>query len=181
MADTSNEEEYYQDAYYDDYYEETPRRTWSTPALVLTGCVGLILGFICAACISLILGAGLFLMAPVESTTSDTAHVPETALEWARVLRQAGLEVENPQDLASIGEQLPPGASSGIRFDMPSYCDGCGGKLVVFESAEYAAPMAEWLQSLGQYAYSRGEILIQIDPQVPREVALQYWSVLMEY
>ena len=181
MADTWTDKEYNEDPYYDEYREEAPRRTWSTLALVLSGCVGLVLGFACAVLIGFILGAGFLLAVPVDSTTSDLVQEPETARQWAQVLRQAGLEIENLQDLVSMGEQLPPGASSGIHFEMPSYCDGCGGKLVVFESAESAAPMADWLQSLGQYAYNRDNVLIQIDAQVPREVALQYWTVLMEY
>jgi hypothetical protein len=181
MSDTWTDEEYYEDPYYDEYYSEAPRRTWPTWALALSGCIGLALGFACAACLVLILGGGFLISAPSGSTSGPVAYQPETAQDWAQVLSSAGLEVENERDLTRTGDRLPPGSVSGIQFDMPSYCSDCSGEVIVFETSEYVAPTADWLQSLGEYAYSRGTVLLQIDGRVPQDVALQYRAVLMEY
>jgi hypothetical protein len=53
--------------------------------------------------------------------------------------------------------------------------------VIIFAAAEDVPPMAEWLEGLGQYVYSRDNILIQIDGQVPPEVAAEYEAVLMQY
>jgi hypothetical protein len=185
MADTWNEEEYYDDPYYEDYYPESPPRTWSTLALVASGCFALLIGFSCAACALLTLGA-LFLL-PVSSSTSPAAAgdspaavvETKTAQEWVQVLESAGLEVENSQVLSGADGGLPPGSASGVRFDIPSYCGPCGGKVIVFDSPEYVAPTVKWLRELGEYAYGRGPVLLEIDGSVPEDIALEYQAALM--
>jgi hypothetical protein len=181
MSDTWTDEEYYEEPYYDEYYSEAPPRTWPTWALVLSGCAGLILGFACAACAILILGGGFLLAAPADSTSGTLNYQPQTAQDWAQVLRSAGLEIENERDLTQTGDRLPPGSVSGIQFDMPSYCSDCSGQVIVFETPAYVAPTADWLQSLGEYAYSRGTVLLQIDGRIPQDVASQYQAVFMQY
>ena len=47
MTQDWNDEAYY----YDDYYDETPGRRWSSLALVLSGLLGVLIGFACAACV----------------------------------------------------------------------------------------------------------------------------------
>jgi hypothetical protein len=177
MTETRTDEEYYDDQYYyDEYYDQTPRRGWSSLALAISGLVGLVLGFACAACVGLALV--LFLLPDVGA--GGPGQVPQTAQDWADVFRTAGLEIENQQDLAGVGGELLPGAISGIQFEMPSYCTTCGGKIIVFQSQEYVAPMADWLKGLGQYVYIKGAVLVQIDQEVPENVARQYEAVLME-
>lgn len=181
MAETWNDEEYYDDdSYYDEYYVEAAPRTWSTLALILSGCIGLVVGFACAACIGLVLG-GTLLFDSGGGTPEVARQEPRTAQEWADVLKQAGLEAENLRLLTAVGGELPPGSLTGVEFDMLSYCEGCGGKIIVFESPEYVVPMADWLQGLGQYVYTRDTVLIQIDRDVPPDIALQYRAVLLQY
>jgi hypothetical protein len=177
MTEPRTDEEYYDDQYYyDEYYDQTPRRGWSSLALVISGLAGIVLGFACAACI----GLALVLFLPPVAGSEQPTQVPQTAQEWADVFRAAGLEIENQQDLADVGGELLPGVLSGVQFDMPSYCEPCGGKIIVFHSQEYVAPMADWLKGLGQYVYSKGTVLVQIDQEVPENVAQQYEAVLME-
>ena len=180
MTEPRTDEEYYDDQYYyDEYYDQTPRRGWSSLARAISGLAGIVLGFACAACI----GLGLVLvLLPVDAGTGagEPRQAPQTAQEWADVFKAAGLEIENQQDLADVGGELLPGVLSGVQFDMPSYCDACGGKIIVFHSQEYVAPMADWLKGLGQYVYSKGTVLVQIDQEVPENVAQQYEAVLME-
>jgi hypothetical protein len=76
---------------------------------------------------------------------------------------------------------LPPGSLSGVEFNLPSSCEGCTGRVIIFASAEDVPPMVELLEGLDQYVYSRDNILIQIDDQVPPEVAAEYEAVLMQY
>jgi hypothetical protein len=179
MTETRTDEEYYDDQYYyDEYYDQTPRRGWSSLALAISGLAGIFLGFACAACI----GLGLVLvLLPVDAGTGESRQAPQTAQEWADAFRTAGLEIENQQDLAGVGGELLAGALSGIQFEMPSYCATCGGKIIVFQSQEYVAPMADWLKGLGQYVYIKGTVLVQIDQEVPENVARQYEVVLMEH
>jgi hypothetical protein len=178
MTETRTNEEYYDDQYYyGEYYDQAPRRGWSSLALAISGLVGIVVGFACAACIGLALV--LFLL-PVDAGTGEPRQAPQTAQEWAGTFRATGLEVENQQDLIGVGDQLPPGALTGVQFEMPSYCTTCGGKIIVFQSQEYVAPMADWLKGLGQYVYIKGTVLVQIDQEVPENVARQYEAVLME-
>jgi hypothetical protein len=179
MSDTWTEEEYYEEPYYDEYYSKASPRTWPTWALAVSGCLGLAIGFACAACAVLILGGGFLLSAPASS--GPVSYQPQTARDWAEVIRSAGLEVENTRELTQVGDQLPPGSVSGIRFDMPSYCADCSGELIMFETPQDVSGTVYWLQSLGQYAYGRETVLLQIDGRVPQEVASQYQTVFMEY
>ncbi len=178
MTETQTDEGYYGDQYYyDEYYDQAPRQGWSSLALAISGLVGILVGFACAACIGL--GLVLFLL-PADAGTGEPRQVPQTAQEWANELRAAGLEVENQQDLIGVGDELPPGALTGVQFKIPSYCGTCGGKIIVFQSQEYVVPMADWLKGLGQYVYIKDTTLIQINPEVPEDVAQQYGAVLME-
>lgn len=178
MTETRTDEEYYDDQYYyGEYYDQAPRQGWSSLALAISGLAGILVGFACTACIGL--GLVLFLL-PTDVSTGEPRQVAQTAQEWADIFRAAGLEIENQQDLADVGGELLPGVLSGVQFDMPSYCDACGGKIIVFQSQEYVAPMADWLKGLGQYVYSKGTVLVQIDQEVPENVAQQYEAVLME-
>jgi len=70
MTQDWNDEAYY----YDDYYDETPARRWSTLGLVLSGLLGVLIGFACAACLGAI---GLaFLLLPTGSTSSSASTLP---------------------------------------------------------------------------------------------------------
>jgi hypothetical protein len=177
MTEPRTDEEYYDDQdYYGEYYDQVPRRGWSSLALAISGLAGIVVGFACAACI----GLALVLLLPPVAGTEQPGQVVQTAQEWADMFRAAGLEIENQQDLADVGGELLPGVLSGVQFDMPSYCDACGGKIIVFQSQEYVVPMADWLKGLWQYVYSKGTVLVQIDQEVPENVARQYETVLME-
>jgi hypothetical protein len=179
MSETWTDEEYYDDQYGDEYYDAGPPRTWSSLTLAITGCVGIIVGFACAACLGLALG--LVLVPPPAAGSSGSVAQPATAQEWASELRRAGLEVDAPRNLARGRNELPAGSLSGVEFTLPSSCETCSGRVIIFAAAEDVPPMAEWLEGLGQYVYSRDNILIQIDGQVPPEVAAEYEAVLMQY
>ena len=63
------------DAYYDDeYYDDTVGRSWSTTALILSGLIGILVGFACAVCLG---GIGLaILLFPAGSDSSTASALP---------------------------------------------------------------------------------------------------------
>lgn len=100
---------------------------------------------------------------------------PPTAQSVIEDWKAEGLEVAEVQEL--VGDNLPPGAISGVQFTIPSHCRGCGGKVIVFESADAAAVLGGVWEIMGEHVYLDEGLLIQINGKIEAGVAERYQMV----
>jgi hypothetical protein len=96
------------EAYYGDYYEEAPGRSWSTLALVLSGLAGVLLGFACAACLGGI--ALAILVLPADNSSNASAPTPVVVI------------APTPQPVnPAPAPELPPLPSGGLGLSKPEW------------------------------------------------------------
>jgi hypothetical protein len=120
----SYNEPYYDEADYDEYYEDTDQRSRLVLPLV-SGCIGAILGFACAACLAV--GLVAFLL-PVGATSSEGS--PPGAAET----HQATAE---PLNFAGHGKQTSPEfALDQGRVILRATHDGSGSFVVALLDSE---------------------------------------------
>jgi hypothetical protein len=93
-------------------------------------------------------------------------------------IKAEGLELDGPRTLQQ--SELPPGASSGQQFVLPTHCGDCGGKILIFANDADAGKMAEAWRKMGQYVYVKEGVLLQVNGKVEESVADRYGEVLLK-
>lgn len=151
-------EPYYDESYYEGYYEEGGRRNrLVTP--VLSGCLGVIVGFACAACLAV--GVFAFLL-PVTSPASEVSapQVLETPQVAAKPLFFNGSGKQTSPKFVlypgvAIVRVTHDGGSSFIVALMDSngnqMADSSGGAPIINEIGPYNGSIAVPIQVAGEY------------------------------
>jgi hypothetical protein len=142
MTQDWNDQEYY----YDEYTDGDSGRSWSSMALILSGLVGVLIGFACAACLG---GLGLaFLLIPTSSTsTANTANpVPAATL----VVLPAPTFTPQPQNLPPPGNQ--PFVSGGLGLSQQEWEQRYG------PGSQSETPGYLWYQGTYLVAYQEGNV-----------------------
>lgn len=130
-----------------------------------------------------ILFACLLLLAACSSAAPSTAITPQDVLA---AFAAAGLEAESPTVFASVEDWGPlPMGEAGLRFLIPSLCDDCGGRIFLFKDSDQADRAMEYYESLGEesallftWAFRQGNLVVQINGDLPEEEARRYEEVL---
>ena len=167
-------EPYYDETYYEEYYEDTGRRNRLVLPLV-SGCLGAILGFACAACLAL--GLVAFFL-PVGATSSEAfpPSADETPLAPAEPLSFSGNGKQTSPEFA-----LDPGRvvlrvthdGSGpfivalIDRDGNQVLDSSGGAPIINELGPFNGSIAVRIQRQGEYlldVIADGNWTVNIEP-----------------
>jgi hypothetical protein len=195
--------ENYDQQYYDDQYDqpdtsqdyETPPEG-RRPTGLLT--IALILGVLACSCLSCLIGTGVGLVVWEEmnyTPQSEAASNVEPTRARARsdwqsmdvvdAFLAAGLECESPEVLAVDDGVAPFIAVEATRFMMPSVCDGCSGRIYSFDDQAELTSAKRYYVELGNqdpqffsWIYTKDNILVQINGQLPEEQALLYRQAL---
>ena len=76
-------------------------------------------------------------------------------------------------------------AIEGIRFKIPSFCENCGGKILVFENIEDLETTKNYYVDLGNqdaelfsWVFVKGNILVEMDGFLDEELAAKYEAAL---
>jgi hypothetical protein len=98
---------------------------------------------------------------------------------------EAGLESENERPLTKDDYGLAPFVGEGIRFELPSLCDDCGGRVFSFENEEDRDAIAGYYESLGEssalffsWVFVHDNVVVQINGDLPEEQAREYETAL---
>ena len=204
-SNESFEQPYYDDQPYQPYddqeYETSPEGR--RPAGLMT--VALILGVLACSCLSCLIGAGLGLAIWEElnsGSAAESAGVPSIEAtppparvavrsEWESLdvvdaFLAAGLECERPEALIVDDGAAPFVAREATRFAMPSVCDGCSGRIYsFFDQAEldkarrYYVDLGNQAPQFFSWIYTRDNVLVQLNGQLPEDQALRYRRALM--
>jgi len=130
--------------------------------------------------------------APPEPATStpESTSTPEfkqwTSSQVIEAFKAAGLEVENPRAMTKDDYGMAPMlAIEGTRFLIPSLCPDCGGRVLSFSSQEDLETTKAYYIELGRssaaffsWVFTKDNILVQINGELPEETAKQYEAAL---
>ncbi len=99
--------------------------------------------------------------------------------------KDAGLEAENPTKMIPDDYGLAPMADEGIHFFIPSLCSDCGGRVFYCKDIKRLEKLKEYYDELGKisamfysWTFINGNILVQINGDLPEEQARKYEAVL---
>jgi len=100
---------------------------------------------------------------------------------------KAGLEVSAPRTMTKDDYGMAPLADEGIRFFIPSLCEKCGGRIMLFKDPDMKKLAIEYYEGLGKrnaaffsWVFSRENIVLQINGDLPEAEALRYEKALNE-
>lgn len=208
MSQTWSNENYEQPYYDDQTYQPDYAPDYETPpegrrpAGLMT--VALILGVLACSCLSCVIGTGLGLVVweemnysptsesagaryvePVRPTAREATRSNWDSLDVVDAFLAAGLECESPQALLVDDGAAPFVAREATRFAMPSVCDGCSGRIYSFFDQTELENARRYYVDLGNqdpqffsWIYTRDNILVQINGQLPEDQALRYRRAL---
>jgi len=124
--------------------------------------------------------------------TPEASPTPEF-IKWsttdaAEAIAAAGLEFEDARPMTKDDYGLAPlTAVEGVRFLVPSLCADCGGRLYSFASQADLRLMEDYYVKLGRasamffsWVFVKDNILIQINGDLPEEIARQYEAALQD-
>ena len=109
-----------------------------------------------------------------------------TAEEVIESFRAEGLEVGEVQAVERSEDRslIPKTYEEQMSFEIPSSGERSGGRVFTFPSREALDPVSECDEEFGgvfaSYIYTEGNVLVQIDGDVPEDQADQYGEVLRE-
>lgn len=100
--------------------------------------------------------------------------------------RAADLEVGEVKEMAVPDDWgLLPMGEEGLHFLLPSLCEDCGGRAMLFEDEEQANRVKAYYDGLDDasamlftWAFQRGRLVVQLNGDLPEERARQYEEVL---
>lgn len=76
-------------------------------------------------------------------------------------------------------------ATDAVRFMIPTICADCGGRIFAFDDPEKLAVTKEYYDKLGEqsayffsWTFTKDNILVQINGDLPEEKAKQYQAAL---
>lgn len=124
---------------------------------------------------------------PPTETPFPTATSVPSFQKWSNqdvvtAFQDAGLEVESPRLMKPDDYKLAPlVALEGTRFLIPSLCEDCGGRIFSFDTPEdleamhrYYIKIAEGSAIFFSWVFTKDNILVQINGDLPEEQAAQY-------
>jgi hypothetical protein len=199
------EQPYYDDQTYPPDYDqdyETPPPAGRRPAGMMS--VALIIGVLACSCLSCLIGTGLGLVVweemnysptsessstrpaePVRPAVRETVRTDWDSLDVVDAFLAAGLECDSPQALLVDDGVAPFVAREATRFAMPSVCDGCSGRIYSFFDQSELENARRYYVDLGNqdsqffsWIYTRDNILVQLNGQLPEDQALRYRRAL---
>ncbi len=100
--------------------------------------------------------------------------------------RDEGLEVGEVQAVERSEDRslIPKTYEEQMSFTIPSSGERSGGRVFTFPSREALDPVSEYYEEFGgvfaSYVYVEGNVLVQIDGDVPEDQADRYGEVLQE-
>ncbi len=109
-----------------------------------------------------------------------------TAEEVIEAFRDEGLEVGEVQAVERSEDRslIPKTYEEQMSFTIPSSGERSGGRVFTFPSREALDPVSEYYEEFGgvfaSYVYVEGNVLVQIDGDVPEDQADRYGEVLQE-
>jgi len=109
-----------------------------------------------------------------------------TAKEVIEAFRDEGLEVGEVQTVERSEDRslIPKTYEEQMSFTIPSSGERSGGRVFTFPSREDLDPVSEFYEEFGgvfaSYVYVEGNVLVQIDGDVPEDQADRYGEVLQE-
>lgn len=126
---------------------------------------------------------------PAATATPEATSTPTfarwTADQAAQSIDAAGLEFVSPAPMTKDDYGMAPMLGQGTRFLVPSICADCGGRLFVFDNQGDLEKMKSYYEGLAQqsamffsWVFTRDNILIQINGDLPEEQALKYQAAL---
>jgi hypothetical protein len=123
---------------------------------------------------------------PTITMTSTPTFVRWTVQQVQDAILIAGLEFANPRpmEIDDYGA-APMTASEGIRFLIPSLCSDCGGRLFSFTTQTDLDLVKSYYEEFGKqsallfsWVFTNGNILIQINGDLPKATAEKYQAVI---
>ena len=124
--------------------------------------------------------------------TPEASPTPEfmklSTADAADAIAATGLEFADPRPMTKDDYGLAPlTAVEGVRFLVPSLCADCGGRLYSFAVQSDLQLMEDYYVELGRasamffsWVFVKDNILIQINGDLPEEIARQYEAALEE-
>lgn len=100
----------------------------------------------------------------------------------------ADLEAENAKAMTKEDYGMAPMLTEeGMRFLIPSLCDDCGGRVMSFTKGADLERTKAYYDDLGKqsamffsWTFARGNILVQINGDLPEEQARKYEDALSD-
>lgn len=100
--------------------------------------------------------------------------------------KAAGLEVETPQVMEPKDYGLAPmRAKEGQRFQLPSLCDECGGRVFSFSTTADRDAMKSYYEELSKqsaaffsWVFVKDNLLVQLNGELPKDKAEAYNAAL---
>lgn len=127
---------------------------------------------------------------PEPSSTPEVTPTPIYALwtvdQVVQEFEDAGLKVGEyyPMTVDDFG-LAPYVATDAVRFMIPTICADCGGRIFAFDDPEKLAVTKEYYDKLGEqsayffsWTFTKDNILVQINGDLPEEKAKQYQAAL---
>ena len=118
--------------------------------------------------------------------TPTPSYVIWSSPQVVEVFNAAGLEAEGTYEMTKDDYGFAPlVAIEGTRFLIPSLCSDCGGRIMSFGSPEDLEKVREYYVSMGEasaflfsWTFTRDNILVQINGDLPEQQAQQYEMAL---
>jgi hypothetical protein len=174
-----SEEQYYQDYGQPEYvtYDEDTRPADRTRLMTVI----LAVAVLACSCLSCLIGAGLGILFWETGGTGQAAAKPTTP-GWQDVIsafNAAGLECVDPQPITQDEYADIFVAQEVVEFLIPSQCDACFGRILVFESSR-DPNLTKAKRYLGEspWVFGRDKFLVTISNDTPEAEALKYRTAL---
>jgi hypothetical protein len=119
---------------------------------------------------------------PTPEPAPTLAFQRWTSNQVVEAFKAAGLEAEDARPMTKDDYGMAPMvAVEGMRFFIPSLCEDCGGRVLGFASSEDLEKTKAFYVRLGEesamlfsWVFTRDNILVQINGDLPEETALKY-------
>jgi len=123
---------------------------------------------------------------PTPEPTPTSVFQKWTSNQAIEAFKVAGLEAEETRPMTQDDYGMAPMlAVEGTRFLIPSLCPSCGGRVLSFASQNDLDATQAYYVELGEssalffsWTFARGNILVQINGDLPEEKARQYEAAL---
>lgn len=114
--------------------------------------------------------------------------LPLTAANVLTAFKAAGLQAENTYHMGPKDYGFGPYLGNGTRFLIPSLCEDCGGRIFDMDSQADLERLESYYVNLGRNAaflfswtFKNGNVLLQINGDLPEADAYKYRDVLMSF
>ena len=122
---------------------------------------------------------------PTPEASPTPSFARWTADQVGQVLTDQGLEFVSPTPMTKDDYGMAPMLGNGLRFLVPSICSDCGGRLIVFDNQADLEKVRVYYEDLGKqsalffsWVFTRDNVLIQINGDLPEEQAMKYKAAL---